>query len=106
MEVWPLVVDVDTTGYVTVLYPRQGEHGAEVLPGGTLARLGKNGVNCVEGCGVEFLKAFAFRQRPIGYESWSGKSFAATDPQLRDLVRFVAQGVGETVLRVITNPKE
>jgi hypothetical protein len=104
-RIYPLVVNVDVAGQVTVLYPRPGSGGTDPVTAGQLASLGVDGVSCRDGCGIEFLKAFAFEQKPVGYESWVEGSFPASDPKLRRLVAMASQGLGETTIRVITNAK-
>jgi hypothetical protein len=97
-DVWPMVVDVDVTGEVTVLYPRKSL--ADVVKAGKASDLGANGASCP--CGLEYMKAFAFAQKPAGYESWIGKSFSATSPELNKLLALVQSGQGETTLRIVT----
>jgi hypothetical protein len=97
-QVWPLVVDIDVTGFVTVLYPLP--KAKDPVPAGVLLSLGADGVD--PPFGVEYLKAFAFDRKPEGYDSWAGQAFPATDSRLKQLLAFTAQGVGDAVYRLIT----
>ena len=101
--VWPLVLDVDVTGHVTVLYPREGPRGTDPVVAGQFQDLGLNGASCP--CGIEFLKAFAFVRKPTGYGSWARQSFPATDSRLMQILALAAQGMAEGSLRLITNSK-
>jgi hypothetical protein len=101
--VWPLVVDVDVTGVVTVLYPNSQDGKNVAVAPGSFQDLGEDRADCP--CGVEFLKAFVFENKPEGYDSWSGRQFAATDPMMKQLLEVAAGGVAESTLRLITNSK-
>lgn len=97
-KIWPLVVDIDVTGMITVLYPRKS---ASTWVGAGSARdLGDDGASCP--CGLEYLKAFAFAEKPSDYESWIGKEIPASSPELRKLLDLVRSGQGETSLRIVT----
>jgi len=103
-QIWPLIVDIDPTGYVTVMYPRKEMNGAEAVPARSLTSLGTNAAGCP--CGIEFIRALAFDHRPVSYDTWRGVEFAATDPRLKQLLALAAQSVGQSTLRIVTNSKE
>jgi hypothetical protein len=109
-QTWPLIVDVDVTGMVTVLYPRPPEEksGADPVPARSPANpgtnLGTNTASCP--CGIEYIRALAFDHRPVGYDNWRGVEFAATDPKLKQLLGLAAQSAGQSTLRIITNSKD
>jgi hypothetical protein len=109
-QTWPLIVDVDVTGMVTVLYPRPPEEksGADPVPARSPANpgtnLGTNTASCP--CGIEYIRALTFDHRPVGYDNWRGVEFAATDPKLKQLLGLAAQSAGQSTLRIITNSKD
>jgi hypothetical protein len=108
VQTWPLIVDIDVSGYVTVLYPRKEDGGADAVPARTPANpgtnLGTNAAGCP--CGIEYIRALTFDHRPVGYDNWRGVEFAATDPKLKQLLGLAAQSVGQSTLRIVTNSKD
>jgi hypothetical protein len=109
-QTWPLIVDIDVSGQVTVLYPRPSneKNGADPVPARSPDKpgtsLGVNTASCP--CGIEFIRALAFDHRPTGYDNWRGVDFAATDPKLKQLLGLAAQSVGQSTLRIVTNSKD
>lgn len=97
-QVWPLIVDIDNTGYVTVLYPRKSKFAG--VSGDQ--NLGLNGVRCP--CGIEYLKTLLFDREPSGYRDWGGREFDPASPDLKSLLDIARSGVGETTLQIISNP--
>jgi hypothetical protein len=102
MPVWALVLDVDVTGVVTVLYP-VGEH-QDAASSGELLSLGENRVG--KPFGVEYIKAFAFDREPVGYQSWAGKQFAAIDPSFKNLLNLTKRATSDTTVRVVSQSKD
>jgi hypothetical protein len=98
--VWPLVIDIDISGSVTVLYPRGDASGGAQTTAGALVNLGVNKALCP--CGIDYLKAFLFSAKPAGYEAWSGRYFPADSPNLAELLETVKSGVGETTRQILT----
>jgi hypothetical protein len=96
--VWPLVLDIDKTGFVTVLYPVAGQQ-AEAVRGEV--NLGAQGIQCP--CGLEQFKVLLFDNPPAGYAQWAGKSFAADSPLLDSLLGLAKQGSGEGSYHFLTN---
>jgi hypothetical protein len=96
--VWPLVVDIDNTGYVTVLYPRKEKKSVVKND----ENLGLNGVKCP--CGIEYLKTILFEKEPFGYQDWAGRDFEPSSADMKHLLDLAKTGVGETTLKVISNP--
>jgi hypothetical protein len=97
-QVWPLVVDIDNTGFVTVLYPRKEKKSAVRND----ESLGLDGVKCP--CGIEYLKTILFDKEPFGYEDWAGREFEPSGADMRHLLDLAKAGVGETTLKIISNP--
>lgn len=100
-QVWPLVVDVDVTGHIAVLYPHEAQK--TPIPAAENTVLGAENVLCP--CGIEFIKAFVFDRKPDGFESWVDKNFEPADPLLRKLLAAADAGIGETTLRIVTNDR-
>ena len=101
-QIWPLVVDVDVTGVVTVIYPTAAQ--TEAVPANQLTSLGDEQISGP--FGVECLKALAFDREPDGYANWAGQQFAATDPRFQKLLRLAQQGMADTTARLITQSKD
>ncbi len=100
--VWPLVVNIDVTGYVTVLYPLKTTD--DTVSREETTQLGVDGIKSP--FGVEFLKAVAFAREPQGYKDWAGQEFPATDPRFQQLMKLVQQSMADTTTRLITQSKD
>lgn len=63
-----LLLDIDSGGSISVLYPGTLQELAKLVPG-----VQKSVIEGVVGApfGMEHLKAFAFREKPVGYERWA-----------------------------------
>jgi uncharacterized caspase-like protein len=96
--VWPLVVNIDHTGFVTVLYPSQSQ-----TPGPVRGEvdLGAEGVQCP--CGIEQFKVLLFESAPPGYADWAGRGFPADSPLMDQLLALAKQGAGETSFHFLSN---
>ncbi|MCP4656466.1 MAG: DUF4384 domain-containing protein, partial [bacterium] len=93
-----LLLNVDTTGAVTVLYPIARDE----LRARTFMRE-KHEVN--PPLGTEYLKLFAFRERPAGLERWIDQKLDVTDPRFEELLRFLRsphRDGAQTRLKVVT----
>ncbi len=93
-----LLLNVDQTGTVSVLYPaREGELGrTDGL---------RETFEVVAPYGVEYLKLFAFRRAPEGLEPWLGRTVEAGSPELGELIAWLSRpGVesAETRLELVT----
>jgi hypothetical protein len=98
-----LLIDVDTSGHVSVLLPYNEaemapQHKLRVPPEPDALRVSPP-------YGTEYLKVFAFRQKPAGLDKWMKESFDATDPKLGKLVewlRGIKGGRASDRLKVVT----
>jgi hypothetical protein len=98
-----LLIDVDTSGHVSVLFPfSEAELGAQrkvrVPPEPDALRVSPP-------YGTEYLKVFAFAQKPAGVDKWLKESFDATDPKLGRLVDWLQSMKGSRAsdrLKVVT----
>ncbi|MBY0373339.1 MAG: DUF4384 domain-containing protein, partial [Bryobacteraceae bacterium] len=81
---WLLLIDIDTSGHVTVLHPSAAP---QLCPADSLCRSAS--VRVGEPTGTELIKAFAFRSKPAGLESWTGKNFAPESPLFRQFIAFL-----------------
>jgi hypothetical protein len=104
-----LLLNIDITGAVTVVYPFHME----------IAKREANAYNSVGAggqvqapYGIEYMKLFAFREKPAGLEKWnaSGDEKEITvepgSAKLRELMRMIRAGKpgADTRLRLVTAP--
>jgi hypothetical protein len=85
-----LLINVDPHGFISVIYPYKDEEMA-LVKGGRELRLPDIGEVTAPGFGTEYLKVFAFRQRPVGFERLKGAEFWPEDPKFNDLLRMLEQ---------------
>jgi len=97
-----LLLNIDNGGYVSVLYPFEPE---EL----TACRSGSFGapdqLKVSPPFGTEYLKIFAFQQKPAGYDALLEASFSALGPELprpRKLPRSAEGSKGQARLKVVT----
>jgi hypothetical protein len=100
-----LLVDIDSEGYVSVLYPFDAEEARPVRKG----RVPATGeLKVSPPFGTDYLKVVAFQERPDGFERWmgaSGKHFAPTGPEVAQLLRMITTAKGSKAqarLKVVT----
>ncbi len=98
-----LLLDVDSSGYVSVLFPFNPH---EIAPG----RQGRvppppDSLKVSPPFGTEYLKIFAFREKPEGFEKWMNGSFSPLGPELRQLIAMLKAAKGSKAqnrLKVVT----
>jgi len=97
-----LLLNVDSQGHVSVLYPFEPEE----LRATRAASVGApEELRVSPPFGTEHLKLFAFRQKPPGLEHWIEASFSPLDPQLDRLIEQVSAAPGskaEGRLKLVT----
>jgi hypothetical protein len=106
-----LLLNIDVTGLVTVVFPRGGADGA--FAAGTYRDLGPpNEVTAP--FGIEYMKLFAFESKPADYEYWRApdnelRTAAPGSPEFERLMRMLRpggeKGRAETRLRIVTTPR-
>ena len=97
-----LLINIDPTGLINVIYPSER---------GDLSVTGRNmGLNLpgvgevVSPFGSEYIKAFAFRDRPAGLEKMIGGTFGPGDERFSELMNMV-QGPGGGVAQMTIGVK-
>jgi len=108
-----LLLDVDPDGSISVLYPASSEETGKAPAG--VQQKGMEGV-IGEPLGTEFLKLFAFREKPAGFERWYCSPSAAGalncpkllpgTPQFRELINLLEQAPSDssqTSLRITSH---
>jgi hypothetical protein len=89
-----LLMDIDSQGYVSVLYPFDA---AELRPvrKGRVPSSGELKVS--PPFGTDYVKIVAFQEKPVGFEHWmgaSGQHFSPTGPELAPLLRMITTAKG------------
>jgi hypothetical protein len=98
-----LLFNVDNGGFVSVLYPFTK---AEARP----ARKGRvpaapDALRVSPPFGTEYLKVFAFVEKPAGFDRWIEASFSAKGPELDELLKMLRTAKGRKAqarLKVVT----
>jgi hypothetical protein len=86
-----LLLNIDISGYVTVIYPREVSQLQPVTMGTPVLTEESR----IEGpVGTEYMKVFAFKQKPPGFEEWVGKDFAPSSSEFRRLLQFLSTAAG------------
>jgi hypothetical protein len=89
-----LVMDIDSQGYVSVLYPFDAEEARPVRKG----RVPATGeLKVSPPFGTDYVKVIAFQEKPVGFEHWmgaSGQHFSPTGPELAALLRMITSAKG------------
>ena len=109
-EAYLLLLNIDVTGAVTVVYPFQQAATATTKPGQFVPLGGEDPV--VEPFGVEYMKLFAFTSKPADFDHWNAppdareaKTVVPGTPEFERLMRMLQsnkEGRAETALRLIT----
>lgn len=106
-----LLLDVDSTGVISVLYPGKPQEQEAVAAG---KRLPVIDTSVGAPFGKEFLKLFVFRKKPAQYARWSCRAvgtrltcpeIAPGTPEFRDLFAMLTEADGgraQTVLPLVT----
>ncbi len=101
-----LLINIDPTGFINVIYPYTSEELAERKANEDL-RLPEMGV-VQPPFGVEYIKAFAFKRRPDGLVGLVGGEFDPMDDRfsaLMDLIRACGGDAAQTTIQVKTCAK-
>lgn len=106
-----LLLDIDSTGTISTLYPEKPD--ADKAPAKSALPVIDTKVGAP--FGTEFLKLFAFQEKPVGYDRWTchltpaGKvkcpEFEPGSAEFRDLLTMLAQsdtGRAQAALRLVT----
>jgi len=100
-----LLMDIDSDGFVSVLYPFDAAEARPVRKG----RVPATGeLKVSPPFGTDYLKMIAFEEKPAGFDQWmgaSGKHFAPTGPELGQLLRMITTAKGgkaQARLKVVT----
>ena len=105
-ESYILLIDIDPTGVINVIYP--GDAG-EMNPVSANRELSLPDIGqVVPAFGTDFVKAFAFRNRPAGLERIMGQSFGPDAPlfsTLMNLIRRAGGDVAQATIQVKTAPR-
>jgi hypothetical protein len=108
---WFLLLDIDAEGTVTVVYPAL-EDPLDPVDARQPRILGKGGLATAP-FGMEFLKLFAFEQKPAEYDSWHAndkervKEFSPTSAEFQRLLAAlkVQSQAAEIAVRIITKDR-
>jgi hypothetical protein len=103
-----LLLNIDITGAVTVVYPF---HEIAKTEANAYKSVGDGG-QIQAPYGIEYMKLFAFREKPAGLEKWNapvGQEGITVEPgsaKLRELMRMIRAGKpgSDTRLRLVTAP--
>jgi hypothetical protein len=89
-----LLIDIDSQGYVSVLYPFDAEEARPVRKG----RVPASGeLRVSPPFGTDYLKLVAFGEKPEGFDRWLGKSdqhLAPAGPEVAELLRMIKAAKG------------
>jgi hypothetical protein len=89
-----LLMDIDSQGYVSVLYPFDAEEARPVRKG----RVPASGeLKVTPPFGTDYVKIVAFQEKPVGFDHWmgaSGQHFSPTGPELASLLRMITTAKG------------
>lgn len=109
-EAYLLLLNIDVTGAITVVYPFQQAATVTTKAGLFLPLGGDDPV--VEPFGVEYMKLFAFTSKPADFDHWNmppdareAKTVVPGTPEFERLLRMLQsnkEGRAETALRLIT----
>jgi hypothetical protein len=109
-DCWPLLVNVDVSGAVTLLHPAPGSP-TSLLKGGVRAPLGSGG-RVASPTGTEYLKLFAFRSKPAALDeflvSWGDKPVLPASKEFRrllDLVSTDMPGRAQVWIKLVTTER-
>ena len=100
---WLMLVDVDVTGTITVLYPNKPEDLQKATNAGQAVVAVETEVAAP--FGTEALKVFAFDRKPIGLEEFMGKKLE-DKKWLEPFMRILQSGKSQTTQFVLSIPKQ
>jgi hypothetical protein len=98
-DAYILLLTVDNAGKVGVLYPYEV---SELVPA---RKGGFSDVKVSPPFGTEYLKVFAFREKPQGFDKWRDAKFLPTGPELGQLLQMIRTARGSKAqgrLKVVT----
>jgi hypothetical protein len=98
-----LLIDIDPTGVINVIYPALEEE-IRIHPAATDMNLPDFG-QIAPAFGTDFIKVFAFKDKPAGLKSFMGLSIAPSDPlyaSLLDMLEKSMSNTAQATLRVQT----
>jgi hypothetical protein len=101
-----LLLDIDVSGMVTLLYPRSAAEATKTQAGSDVSIGPESQVT--QPVGMEYLKLFAFREKPAGLEALVGEAkdaFAPGTPLFDKLMRMVTAdipGRAATQVKLVT----
>lgn len=88
-----LMMNIDPNGYISILYPYE-PHELAPLPAGRPVDLEIGEVRG-PGFGTEYIKIFAFKRKPVGFDRLKGGEFWPSDRRFNQLLRMVRPGPGK-----------
>ena len=94
-----LLLNIDAAGKVGVLYPYEVSELAPTTSGGF------SDLKVSPPFGTEYLKVFAFREKPAGFDKWRDAKFLPTGPELGQLLQMIKSAKGSKAqgrLKVVT----
>lgn len=83
------LINIDSNGFINVLYPYDSSE-LEQIGAGKIVDLSGMGQVAPPNFGTEYIKAFAFRQRPGALESFMGAEFSPADPRFDQLMQMLS----------------
>lgn len=104
MHAFLLILNIDVEGKIAVLYPRSGEELRHTTAGLNVELF----VDPRYPTGTEFVKVFAFEQRPPGVERFSGQEFDGDSPLVDSMISMIHAAPGrraQALLKVVTATK-
>ena len=107
-DAYLLLLNIDSHGYVTLLIPEGPGADTTILAG----QLRNTPVMTTiqPPFGLEYVKLFAFREKPVGLERFAGGTGTLNpdSPELRDLIAWITARTdyAETVFQVITTTRQ
>ncbi len=101
-----LLINIDPTGGINILYPFMEEDLRPVRAGSPL-ELPELGYVSPPNFGIEHIKVFAFKERPPGLARFMGESFPPDSPLFDDLMALIdtRSGAAQATLAVQTAPR-
>ena len=87
-----LVLNIDVSGHVTVVYPANAAQVRAIANGGRVSTAPSQVGPPV---GTEYMKVFAFERKPEGFGNWVGQDFAPSSEKFRQMLSMLsASGAG------------
>ena len=93
MDSYLLLISIDPTGYLSVLYPAAPKEMAKLSRNHDLS-LSDLGVVTGPDFGVEYIKAIAFKDKPAGFEKFMGREFSPVSEEFSALMEMLRNSQG------------